>query len=462
MQIIILGAGRVGESVAETLASEQNDITVIDPNGARLRNIEDRIEVRGVMGDGTQPSVLAAAGADNTDLFIAATAEDAVNLVACKIAHDCFNIPKTIARLRSSEFVEGQALLAKEGFAVDQIICPEASVTRYMHQMIEYPEALQVLVFSQGRAHLVAVRVAPGSEMATRTLAEFRARNPACPMRIVAIYRNDQEVALDPGVRIFAGDEVFFIVDHAAVREAMRLIRGPEVPVRRVMIAGGGRVGKRLAGSLEGQCQVKIIEADQQRCRLLADDLPSDMLVLQGDASDEDLLTDENVGDMDLFVAVTSDDEDNIMSAMLAKRLGARRVMAIVNRRAYADIIQGGAIDIAVSPAQAVIGELLRQVRRGAVAAVHSLRRGQAEALEGIAHGDAKHSQLVGRRIEQIKLPEGARFGAIVRGHGEALEVLMPHHDTEILTDDHLIIFLPHKRLVREVEKLFQVKATFF
>ena len=394
MQIIILGAGRVGESVAETLASEQNDITVIDPNGARLRNIEDRIEVRGVMGDGTQPSVLAAAGADNTDLFIAATAEDAVNLVACKIAHDCFNIPKTIARLR--------------------------------------------------------------------TLAEFRARNPACPMRIVAIYRNDQEVALDPGVRIFAGDEVFFIVDHAGVRDALQLIRGPEVPVRRVMIAGGGRVGKRLAGSLEGQCQVKVIEADQQRCRLLADDLPSDMLVLQGDASDEDLLTDENVGDMDLFVAVTSDDEDNIMSAMLAKRLGARRVMAIVNRRAYADMIQGGAIDIAVSPAQAVIGELLRQVRRGAVAAVHSLRRGQAEALEGIAHGDAKHSQLVGRRIEQIKLPEGARFGAIVRGHGEALEVLMPHHDTEILTDDHLIIFLPHKRLVHEVEKLFQVKATFF
>ncbi len=462
MQIIILGAGRVGESVAETLASEQNDITVIDPNGARLRNIEDRIEVRGVMGDGTQPSVLAAAGADNTDLFIACTAEDAVNLVACKVAHDRFNINKTIARLRSGEFVAGDALLAKDGFAVDQVICPEGSVTRYMHQLIEYPEALQVLVFSQGRAHLVAVRVASGSEMATRTLAEFSQRNPDCRLRIVAVYRNDQEVALEPSVRIFPGDEVFFIVDRVLVRDALKLIRGPEVPVRRVMIAGGGRVGKRLASSLEGKCQVKLIETDAQRCRLLADDLPNDMLVLQGDASDEDLLTDENVGDMDLFVAVTSDDEDNIMSAMLAKRLGARRVMAIVNRRAYADMIQGGAIDIAVSPAQAVIGELLRHVRRGAVAAVHSLRRGAAEALEGIAHGDAKHSQLVGRRIEQIKLPEGARFGAIVRGEGEQIEVLMPRHDTEIMTDDHLILFLPHKRMVREVEKLFQVKATFF
>jgi trk system potassium uptake protein TrkA len=330
-----------------------------------------------------------------------------------------------------------------------------------MHQLIEYPEALQVLQFSQGRAHLVAVRVAPGSEMATRTLAEFRARNPDCQMRIVAIYRNDQEVALDPTVRIFPGDEVFFIVDRTLVRDALKLIRGPEVPVRRVMIAGGGRVGKRLASSLSGMCQVKLIEADTERCRQLADDLPSDMLVLQGNAADEDLLIEENVGDMDLFVAVTSDDEDNIMSAMLAKRLGARRVMSIVNRRAYADMIQGGAIDIAVSPAHAVIGELLRQVRRGAVAAVHSLRRGAAEALEGIAHGDARHSQLVGRRIEQIKLPEGVRFGAIVRGEGEQIEVLMPHHDTEIQSEDRLILFLPHKRLVREVEKLFQVKATF-
>ncbi|ARU06422.1 Trk system potassium transport protein TrkA [Comamonas serinivorans] len=461
MQIIILGAGRVGESVAETLASEQNDITVIDPDGARLRSLEDRIEVRGVMGDGTQPSVLAQAGAEHTDLFISCTADDAVNLVACKVAYSRFNIPKTIARLRSQEFVEGETLLTKEGFAVDQVICPEASVTRYMHQLIEYPEALQVLVFSQGRAHLVAVRVATGSEMATRTLAEFSARNPDCQLRLVAVYRNDKEIPLDPSVRIFPGDEVFFIVDRALVRDALRLIRGPEVPVRRVMIAGGGRVGKRLAGSLEGMCQVKVIESSLERCKSLAEDLPSEMLVLQGDASDEDLLVDENVGDMDLFVAVTSDDEDNIMSAMLAKRLGARRVMAIVNRRAYADLIQGGAIDIAVSPAQAVIGELLRQVRRGAVAAVHSLRRGQAEALEGIAHGDAKHSHLVGRRIEQIKLPEGVRFGAIVRTVDERVEVLMPHHGTEIQTDDHLILFLPHKRLVREVEKLFQVKATF-
>jgi trk system potassium uptake protein TrkA len=165
---------------------------------------------------------------------------------------------------------------------------------------------------------------------------------------------------------------------------------------------------------------------------------------------------------MDLFLALTSDDEDNIMSAMLAKRLGARRVMSLINRRAYADMMQGGTIDIAVSPAQTVIGELLAHVRRGDVVAVHSLRRGAAEALEGIARGDAKTSKLVGRRVEEVKLPHGARFGAIVRGEGRSAQVLMPHHDTLIEADDHIVIFIPNKRLVREVEKLFQVTATFF
>jgi trk system potassium uptake protein TrkA len=228
------------------------------------------------------------------------------------------------------------------------------------------------------------------------------------------------------------------------------------------MIAGGGKVGLRLARSLMGQCQVKLIERDKRRCEYLASQLPSNMLILNGDGADEDLLLEENVGDMDLFLALTSDDEDNIMSAMLAKRLGARRVLSLINRRAYADMMQGSTIDIAISPSQAVIGELLTHLRRGDVVAVHSLRRGAAEALEGVARGDVKTSKLVGRRVEEIKLPKGARIGAIVRGEGRGSQVLMPHHNTVIETDDHIIIFIPNKRLVREVEKLFLVSATFF
>ena len=461
MRIIILGAGRVGESVAETLVSEANDITVVDPDPERLRTLEDRLDLRGVPGNGVQPSVLRGAGAQDCDLFIACTALDETNLVACKIAHDVFGIPTTIARLRSPEFRQGDKLLEKDGFAVDHVICPEESVTRTIHQLIEYPEALQVVKFSQSQAHLVVVRVSAGSYLAGHSIAEFRAHKAEVPMRIVAIYRRDEEVPVEAETRVRAGDEVFVLTGRESVRSALRAIGNPDRPVRRVMIAGGGRVGLRLARGLVGQFEVKIFEADRKRCDYLASELPPDMLVLQGDGTDEELLLEENVADMDLFIAVTSDDEDNILASMLAKRLGARRVIALINRRAYADMLQGSTIDVAISPAHAVIGELLMHVRRGAVAAVHSLRGGSAEALEGVAHGDVRTSHLVGRRVEQIRLPAGARIGAIVRGEGADAHTVVPAHDTVIETDDHVIIFLPHKRMVREVEKLFQVRATF-
>jgi trk system potassium uptake protein TrkA len=461
MKIIIIGAGRVGESVAETLVSEANDITVVDPDAQRLRTLEERLELRGVAGNGILPSVLRHAGAEDCDLFIACMALDESNLVACKIAHDLFSIPTTIARLRSSEFQQN-GLLGKEGFSVDRMICPEETVTRYIHQLIDYPEALQVVRFSQGEAHLAVVRVAEGSRLADHSIAEFREQNPDVPMRIVAVYRQDAELPCAAGTRVQAGDEIFVLVGRESLRAALHAIGNPDRRVRRVMIAGGGRVGLRLARGLIGQCEVKIIEAFRSRCDFLAAELPPDVLVLEGDGADEELLVTENVRDMDLFISLTSDDEDNIMSAMLAKRLGARRVMALINRRAYADMLQGSTIDIAISPAHAVIGELLMHVRRGAVAAVHSLRRGAAEALEGVARGDANSSHLVGKRIEQIRLPAGARVGAIVRGEGDAAHTLVPHHDTVIEAEDHVIIFLPHKRMVREVEKLFQVRATFF
>ncbi len=462
MRIIILGAGRVGESVAESLVSEQNDITVIDPDPARLRELQDRLDLRGVAGNGIQPSVLRSAGAEDADMFIACASLDETNLVACKVAHDVFNISTTIARLRSPEFTKGDALLDKAGFAVDHVICPEESVMRYIHQLIDYPEALQVLKFSQGRAHLIAVRVGAGSVLANHTIGEFRDYFPHVNMRVVAIYRQDNEVDVESGTRVLPGDEVFVLADKDKIRQILGAIHSVDRTVQRVMIAGGGKVGLRLARSLSGQCHVKVIDRDRTRCDYLASELSSDVLVLHGDAADEGLLIEENVGEMDLFISLTSDDEDNILSAMLAKRLGARRVIALINRRVYADMMQGSTIDIALSPAQTVIGELLTHVRRGDVAAVHSLRRGAAEAIEGVARGDAKTSRLVGRRIEQIVLPKGARFGAIVRSQGDSCEVLMPFHDQVILDGDHVIIFIPDKQLLRSVEKLFQVSATFF
>ncbi len=462
MRIIILGAGRVGESVAESLVSEQNDITMIDPDPERLRDLEGRLDLRGVPGNGIQPSVLRSAGAADADMFIACAALDETNLTACKVAKSIFNIETTIARVRSPEFEEGAELLGKEGFAVDHVICPEESVMHTILQLIDYPEALQVLEFSQGRARLIAVRAAEGSRLANHSIGEFRDLFPHAQMRVVAIYRQETEVPLAASTRVLPGDEVFVLADRDRIRQVLGAIHNFDRPVRRVMIAGGGKVGLRLARKLAGNCEVKIIDRERKRCDYLAGELPSEVLVLEGDAADEDLLIDENVGEMDLFVSLTSDDEDNILSAMLAKRLGARRVIALINRRVYAEMMQGSTIDIALSPAQTVIGELLAHVRRGDVAAVHSLRRGAAEAIEGVARGDARTSRLVGRRIDEIPLPPGARMGALVRGTGNDCEVLMPHHDLMIEADDHVIIFIPDKRQLRAVEKLFQVSAFFF
>jgi trk system potassium uptake protein TrkA len=474
MKILILGAGRVGESVAESLVSEQNDITVIDTDPQRLAALQDRLDLRGVAGNGIQPSVLREAGAEDADMLIACAPLEETNLVACKIAHDVFRIQTRIARVRSPEFTDGSPLMRPEGFAVDEVICPEESVTTYIRKLIEYPEALQVLEFSQQRVSLIAVRAMEGGPMVQHVISELPLLVPQPPMRIVAIYRSDalgqdRQIACDGSTRIEIGDEVFVLAANEHIRAVLDALHQRDDPVRRVIVTGGGRVGLRLARQMAHACQVKIIEASAQRCEYLTTQLPGDTLVLHGDSTDEELLEHENVHECDLFLALTSDDEDNIMSCLLAKRMGAQRVLALINRRAYADLVQGQGtqIDIAVSPAQTIIGELLTHVRRGDVAAVYSLRRGDAEALETVARGDEKSSKVVGKRIEQLRLPPGAMIGAIVRNVAgadlkPAKEVIIAHHDTVIRSGDHVIVFVPRKRMVRQVEKLFQVGATFF
>jgi trk system potassium uptake protein TrkA len=477
MNILILGAGRVGESVAESLASEANDITVIDTDPARLALLQDRLDLRGVTGNGIQPSVLRDAGIEDADLFIACAPLDETNLVASKVAKRLFNVPTTIARIRSPEFQHDAPLATeREGFAVDQVICPEDSVTRTIRKLIEYPEALQVLEFAEGLLSLVAVRAVAGGPLVQHSLSEIPKLVPGADMRIVAIYRQDKPIAdVSGATRIEPGDEVFVLAATERLRGVLGALRKMDRPVKRVMIAGGGKVGLRLARQLRDEVQIKILEVNRARCDYLASQLPADVLILNGDSTDEELMADENVQDMDLFLALTSDDEDNIMACLLAKRMGAKRVLALINRKAYADLVQGTTIDIALSPAHAVIGELLAYVRRGDVEAVHSLRRGAAEALEAIVRGDRGSCKMAGRRIEEIPLPRGVQIGAIVRGlpvpgepdlgdkRGDAApEVIIAHHDTLVQTHDRVIVFMPSKKQVREVEKLFQVSATFF
>jgi trk system potassium uptake protein TrkA len=464
VKIVILGAGRVGASVAESLVSEQNDITVVDTDPARLAELQDRLDLRTVTGNAAQPSVLRNAGADDADMLIATTQSDETNLVACHLAAQVFNIPTRIARVRGADFQDNPELVGEGAFSVDHLIVPEKTVTDYVAKLVEFPEALQVLEFADGAVSLIAVRANRDGLLVSKPIREIKKHIPNVDSRIVAIFRGESTIYPDGDTMIEPGDEVFFLAATEHIRTVLTELRKMDRPVRRVMLAGGGRIGMRLAKRLaERRIDVRIIEPVSSRCSMLAAELPSNVLVLNGDATDEDLLEEESVGEMDLFCALTSDDEDNIMSSLLAKKMGAKRVIALINRRAYADLVEGGKIDIAIVPAQATIGELLAHVRRGDVAAVHSLRRGAAEALEAVAHGDPKSSKVVGRRIEQVDLPAGATIGAIVRqAPGNRSEVIIAHHDTTIEPEDHVIVFVANKRLIPRVEKLFQVGVGFF
>jgi trk system potassium uptake protein TrkA len=442
--------------VAESLASEQNDLTVVDIDVARLRSLQDRLDLRTVTGNAAHPDVLREAGIEDADLLIAVTQSDETNLVACRLAARMFNVPRRIARLRAGAFLENEQVLGEEGFEVDLAICPEQVLTEYLVKLVEFPEALQVLDFAGGRVSLVAVRAFAGGPLVRRPIRELREHLPRDTVRIVAVFRRNAAILPDGDTVIEAEDEVFCLAASSDIREVMRELRRMDRPVRRVMIAGGGNIGQRLARSLESGYEVKVIEHNKRRGEQLAARVER-ALVLAGDATDEDLLQEENIAETDLFIAVTNDDENNIMSALLARRMGARRVVALINRRSYVDLVERAQIDIALSPAQATIGQLLAHVRRGDVVAVHSLRRGAAEALEAVVHGDRGSSPVAGRRVEEVALPAGVRIGALVRGE----EVLMAHHDTRIEENDHVIVFVTDKKDLPRVEKLFQVSAGF-
>ena len=456
MKIVILGAGQVGSSVAEGLVSEQNDITVIDTDHQRLHELQDRLDMRTVFGNAAHPSVLAQAGIEDADMLIAVTQSDETNLVACKLAHSLFNVPTRIARIRATDFLENERIFSPENFAVDLVICPEQILTDYIFKLVQFPEALQVLEFAHGKVSLVAVKAFQGGPLVGHQLSDLKQHIPSVDARVAAIFRGDRPIVPEGDTVIEAGDEVFCMSATHEIRQVMRELRRMDKPVRRVMIAGGGNIGLRLARALERDYLVKIVEHNKRRCEILSGEL-NNALVLQGDATDESLLESENIEEMDVFVAVTNDDENNIMSCLLAKRFGARRVVSLINRRSYVDLLQAGQIDIAISPAQTTIGSLLAHVRRGDVTQVHSLRRGAAEALEAVVHGDASSCKLVGRRIEQIDLPKGSTIAALVRGE----QVIVGHHDTEVKADDHLIIFVTNKKLLPSVEKLFQVGVGF-
>lgn len=457
MKIIILGAGQVGGSLAASLAGEANDITVVDSDGDRLRELSNTLDIRTVQGHGSHPNVLRDAGGADADMLIAVTNSDEVNMVACQVAYTYFRTPTKIARVRSTNYFSRKGLFGDEGIPIEEVISPEQVVTNYVKRLIENPGALQVLSFAEGKVQLVGTRAIHGGPLVGHPLAAIRRHMPSIDTRVAAIFRRDRAIMPEGTTVIEAGDEVFFIAATGDIRAVMSELRRVEEGYKRIMIAGGGNIGERLAEAIETRYQVKIIERNPNRARKLATSL-SKTVVIQGVATDKQLLLEENVEDIDVFCALTNDDEANIMSAMLAKRLGARKTIALINNPAYVDLLQGDDIDIAFSPQQATLGTLLAKVRRGAVSTVHSLRRGAAEAIEIVAKGDQKASRVVGRKIAEIDLPEGCTIGAVVRKD----QVMMGHDNIVIESEDHVIVFVVDKKRIRDVEKLFTVGLGFF
>ena len=457
MKILILGAGQVGSTVAESLVGEANDITIVDTDAAKLRLLQDRFDLRTLVGNASHPSVLERAGIADADMLLAVTQSDEVNMVACKLAASLHNTPTRIARIRAADYLQHPEIFSSDNFCVDFSICPEQILTDYIRKLVEFTEALQVLEFADGRVSLVAVKVFENGSLAGRELRHLRSNMPNIDTRVAAIFRQDRPLIPEGNTVIEVGDEIFFIAATENIRAVMKELRHMDKQAKRVMIVGGGNIGRRLARALEHDYQVKLIDHNKKSCELLAGEL-SRTLVLNGDGTDEKLLESEHIAEVDVFCALTNDDENNIMASLLAKKGGARKVVALINRSAYVGVVQGGQIDIALSPAHVTIGSLLAYVRRGDVAIVHALRRGAAEALELVVHGDRHSCGVVGRRIEEIELPKGATIGAVVRGE----QVIMGHHDTVIEAGDHVIVFVINKKMIHKVEKLFQVSAGFF
>ena len=464
MKILILGAGQTGGSLAEHLAQEAFDITLVDHEEQRLKELKDRLDIQTVHGHASRPDTLLAAGADDMDMLVAVTNSDEVNMVACQVCYSLFQTPMKIARIRTNEYVTGPdggdadiEFFSRDHMPIDVLINPERVVMEQVKELLEHPGALQVLDFANGRVQLVAVRAVQGGPLVGKALRALRAHVPNVHTKVVAIFRQGRPIIPEDETVVEVDDEVFFIAPEKNINTVLSALRHAERPHRRVMIAGSGHIGLLLARAIDDDFRVKVVEFDPAQAERASVRLNNGVVIL-GDATDRDLLIGENVDDVDVFCSVTNDDEVNIMSALLAKRLGARRVMALITKPAYVDLVEGSDIDIAISPQLATTSSILSHVRHADVARVHSLRRGAAEAIEAVVNGDARNSKVADRRLDEIALPAGVTVGAVVRGE----EVLVARGDIVVRAGDHMILFVVDKSRIRAVERLFQVGLGFF
>ena len=454
-KIAVLGGGQVGASVAKILTDDGNDITLVDNNVSVLEDLQEDNDIKTIQGNASSPSVLNQVELSDCDILIATTASDEVNLVSCHLAKKMFNVPNVIARLRNAEYREETSDFNLDLFSIDSIISPSLLVTDFIKNIIEHPGAFQAFDFADGKLQVIGVTVLKDGPLAGKKLSEFKKHMPNVNVNVIAIYRDRKSLPVNGSSLIETGDDVFFLATEENMR-FMSELRKNQSRVENIMIAGGGNVGTILAAKLSEKFSTKIIEKDQSRSKYLSETLEG-VVVLNDDISDESLLENEGIKDVDFFCSVTNDDQMNILSSKLAKDLGAKKSIAIINKPSYRKLVSKE-IDVVVSPEDVTIGSLLASVRASDVVKVHSLGFGEAELFEVIIHGDKNTSKVVSKKISDLELPQGCRIGAIYRNES----VILAKGDIEICSEDRLIIFLLNKRDFPKLAKLFQVGIGFF
>ena len=454
-KIAVLGGGQVGSSVAKILTDDGNDITLVDSNASVLESLQDDNDIKTIQGNASSPSVLKQAEIYDCDILIATTANDEANLVSCHLAKNLFNVPNVIARLRNAEYHANTSDFNLDLFSIDSVISPSQLVTDFIKNIIEHPGAFQAFEFADGKLQVIGATVLKDGPLAGKKLSEFKKHMPNVSVNVIAIYRNRKIVPAEGSTIIQEGDDVFFLATEENMRFMSELGKN-QSRIENIMIAGGGNVGIILAEKLSEKYSTKLIEKDSARSKYLSERLEH-VVVLNDDISDESLLNNEGIADVDYFCTVTNDDQMNILSAKLAKDLGAKKSIAIINKASYRKLVSKE-IDVVVSPEDVTIGSLLASVRTSDVVKVHSLGFGDAEIFEVIIHGDQNTSKVVGKKISQLDLPSGCKIGAVYRG----LDVIMHDDNLVIKSEDRLIIFLHKKQDFPKLAKLFQVGIGFF
>ena len=448
MKVVILGAGKVGESLARNLSQDGYDISLVDLNKNKIDHLQDRLDGAAIVGHAAHPNSFKKSGADSETIVLAVTNNDEVNIAACQIAKAQFLVKKTICRFKDNTYLSCLDSFGEN--VIDIPISPENEVTSHLKDLIDHPGAEQIEEFAEGKVKLVSVKVKKSGKLVDKALRTIEDDMPGIESYIPTIYRKGKPFIPNGNTIVKEGDEVYFVTANENVDAVVNEMRLEADPYSRVMIIGGGKIGFNLAQQLEDSYKVKIVESSEERCEEISRGL-NKTIVLRGKGADQELLKSENIAQVDVFCALTNDDEANIMSSLLAKKLGATKTMVILNNPSYVNILPGF-VDSCIAPHRLTVSSVLQHLRESDVAQDVILKmHSGAEALEGIVHANEYTSEYFGKSIKELPLPEEASIGAIVRKG----IVIMPSSEIELCIEDHLIIFLSNKEKVKEVEKLF-------